>query len=151
MVVFNATNEELSTQAFGNWFSFKPKQIKIMTDNVGHFLIIQRGEEGLVGLPPEFEDPEFKSTAEGIAILKAKEAEGIEKFLKKQLEVVNNNLQSLNRDLKMKNIDTDSRAFMSDGELRALEMLAKYRQAQQDENHKRIEKAAELQRKLGLK
>lgn len=151
MVIFNATMEEVSVQAFGNWFTFKPKQIKIMTDNLGQFLIVQRAENGLVGLPPEFEDPEYKSTPAGQEILKAKEAEGIEKFLKKQTEIVNNNLQSLNNDLKMKNIETDSRAFMSDGEMKALETLAKYRQAQQDENHKRIEKAAELQRKLGLK
>lgn len=150
-IVFNATNEEQTVKALGNWFTFKPKQYKDMQQNLAHFLMIQRAEHGFVGLPEEFSDPEYKNTPEGQKIFKEAEAQGIKNYLKKQVEIVNNNLQSLKKDLNMANIETDPRAFMSEGEMQALKLLDKYRQTNLDEDHKKVQIAEELQRKLGLK
>lgn len=151
MVVYNATEEEVTVQAFGNYFTFKPKQVKILTDSIGQFLIEKRFEDGIVGLPVEFEDPDYRNTDEGKKILAAKTKEGIDRFLDKQRKIVNNNLQSLARDLEMANIHTDSRAMASDGELRAMELLAKYQSKEMDEQKKRLEEFDKLQKKLGIK
>lgn len=150
-MVFNATEEEVSVQAQGNWFTFKPKQVKNMTDRIAQFLIEKRSEDGIVGLPAEFEDPDFKNTEEGRKILASKTKEGIDRFLMKQRRIVDNNLQSLARDLEMANIHTDSRSLASDGELKAMELLAKYQSKDQDEQKKRLEEFDRLQKKLGVK
>ena len=150
MFVFNSTAEDQTTQAFGNWFTFKPKQIKSMTENIGHFLCTQRADHGFVGLSEAFEDPAYKNTAEGKAEYLTKEKQGIAAYLQRMHQVVANNTQSLGRDLQMANIQADPRAFMSDGELAALEILAKYKSAEQDEADKRLSRAKELEDKLGL-
>lgn len=150
-VIYNATNEEQSVQAFGNWFTFKSNQIKVMQDHIVKFLAEKRREDGLVEISDKFEDPSYQDTPEGKEMLKHAKREGIESYLKKQMWLVNNNLQSLRNDLRMKNIDTDPQAFMSEGEMKALEILAKYKQAGLDEQQQRVDKAKELEKKLGLK
>lgn len=150
MIVFNATNEPQSVQAFGNWFTFKPKQFKVMTENLGHFLITNRSEDGFVGLPEAFEDPSYKDTPDGKVAYLAAEKLGIQNYLKKMHEIVDNNVRSLGRDLQMANIQTDPREFMSEGEFKALETLARYKDLEQDEMAKKAQKARELEEKLGL-
>ena len=150
-VIFNATNEEVTTVAHGNYFTFKPKQIKIMTPGVAMFLQMNRAEDGLVALPDDFEDPSYQHTPTGKEALKKAEAEGLSKFIAKLEWIVRNNLESLRKDLRMKNIDTDPRGLASDGELKAMELLSKYRATGEDEQHKRLEKFKELQEKLGMK
>lgn len=149
-VVFNATNELVTVKAHGNWFTFKPKQFKVMNDEIANFLVTARAEKGLVSLPNEFEDPEYSRSEEAQEILAKQEAEGISRYLAKLTETVNNNRISLKKDLQMKNIQTDPSAFMSEGEMKALEKLAEYRGRGQDEQQKRVEKVRELEKKLGF-
>lgn len=149
-IVFNATNELVTVKAHGNWFTFKPKQFKVMNDEIANFLVTARAEKGLVSLPNEFEDPSYSRSEEGQEILAKQEAEGIARYLAKLTEIVNNNRISLKKDLQMKNIQTDPSAFMSDGEMYAMEKLAEYRFSGKDEQQKRIDRIKELSRELDL-
>lgn len=150
-VIFNASNEQVHTQAFGNWFLFKPKQIKIMQDHIVDFLAQNRREDGFIALPLAFEDPNYQTTPEGKAALKSAETEGVSARIKKLMWIVNNNKQSLKNDMRMRNMDGDPLELASDGELEALELLFKYKSAGQDEAAQRVERAKELEKKLGLK
>lgn len=150
-VVLNARNEEVHIQAHGNWFKFAPKQIKIMQPNLAMFLCTVKAEDGFVALPDAFEEPEYRETPEGKAAFKDAEKRGINRFLQKMQEVVQNNTISMDRDLKMSNIATDPREFMSDGEMKALETLAQYKDRGEDDLAKRVDRARELEKKLGIK
>src|SRR3954466_10358323 len=48
--------ETVKVQAFGNWFEFKPGQIKNMQDNLANFLDSQKREMGFVVLPTVCEE-----------------------------------------------------------------------------------------------
>jgi hypothetical protein len=63
----------VSVQAFGNWFSFKPGQIKPMDDRIANFLAFEKRAMGFVLLPEECED---RSTPEAKAIIEEKTREG---------------------------------------------------------------------------
>lgn len=50
--------EPVRVQAYGNWFEFKPGQIKPMNDNISDFLCTNRRDKGFVALPDSyFDDP----------------------------------------------------------------------------------------------
>lgn len=149
-IILNATNETISVKAHGNWFTFKPKQYKIMNDDLVAFLSAHRAEDGLVELPTDFEDPSHLKTPEGKEAFAKAEAEGVARYVAKLKETVNNCLISMKKDLQMKNIQTDPRAFMSDGEMKALEKLAEYQTAGKDEEQKRVDRARELEKKLRM-
>lgn len=149
-IVLNATNETVSTKAHGNWFTFKPKQYKILGDDLAAFLTSNRADEGLVYLPEEFSDPTYSRTPEGQEAFARAEAEGIERYVAKLREVVNNNIISMKKDLQIKNIQTDPRAFMSEGEMHALEQLSKYQNAGHNAHQQRVERVKELEKQLGV-
>lgn len=149
-LVMNSTHEEQSIQAYGNWFTFKPGQIKIMDDKYSTFIGEKRAYLGFVVLPAPLEEDEFKQSEEGIKVLESTRAKGIENYLVHLTSIYRNNVDSMRQDLKMKNIDTDPRLLMSDGELKAVELLAKYADLKEDHQKQRADKVAELEKKLGL-
>lgn len=56
--VMSTDVEPVTVQAFGNWFSFKPGQIKAMNPNLVDFLAMDKKELGFVSLPDAVgEDP----------------------------------------------------------------------------------------------
>jgi hypothetical protein len=149
MLVMNATNEKISVKALGNWFEFKPKQVKNMEQKIGHFLITERRENGLVALPDSFEDPEYKNSPEGKAELATIEQRGIEAFCDSLRKRIYNNQVSLRMDLERANIKADPSAFVTEGELEAMRLLAKYQTAKDDSAQKKQDEVKELMKKIG--
>lgn len=147
--VLNATNEEQRVRAHGNWFTLKPKQIKQFADNLSMFLIMERGDQGLVGLSEKFEDPEYKLTAEGKAEMATAETAGINAFVEGLRKRVYNNQVSLRQDLEKANIKVDPSALATDADLEAMRLLAKYQKAKDDETQERVNEAKELMKTIG--
>ena len=148
-LIFNATNEVQKTKALGNWFEFKPKQIKQMTDDIAHFLAVERGDLGLVGLPEEMEDPEYRSSPEGKAALAEKEQQGIDKYIQALRAVIYNNQVSLRQDLDKANQKVDPAALASAGELQAMRIVAAYQSKKDDAEQKKVDEIKDLIKKVG--
>ena len=142
--VYNATNEQQDIKIFGNWFSFKPGQIKALDDKLAHGLCVDKKEYGIVGLPAEFEELEYRNSEEGKAILEAKKEEGIANYINHLRSIVMNNQVSLRKDLAMANMQLDPAVLATKGEMKAVEMLAKYQRGKDDVAQKNAEKFKEL-------
>jgi uncharacterized protein YdhG (YjbR/CyaY superfamily) len=149
MLVMNATNQTQHVTAFGNHFTLSPKQIKNFQDNIGTFLVTTKAEYGLVALPEEFENPDYKATEEGKAKLKEAESNGIANFIKRLKQIVYNHQVSLRMDLEQANIKADPKSFATDGEIEAMEILASYLDKEDAEQAKKIKKIKELEQRIG--
>lgn len=149
-LVFNATEEEQSIKIYGNWFSFKPGAIKVLDEKLAHGISTDKKEYGCVALPPEFEDLEFRTTEAGVKILQEKKEEGLKNYLSHLRQIVMNNQLSLRQDLERSNIKADPAVFASDGEVAAMETLAKYQQSHEDSAQVRAERIKELMKKTGI-
>ena len=147
--IFNATNEKQSVKAQGNWFEFKPKQIKFFNTNVADFLAQERAENGLVSVSDAFEDPGHKATPEGKAELEAAEIKGIDNYIKFHRAIIANNQISLRQDLEKANLKMDPAVLASDGELRSMEIVAKYQTTQDDRDQKKVDRVKELMTSVG--
>lgn len=150
MVIMNASMEEHSTKVFGRYHKFKPEQIKIVSENLGRFLVSERRGLGFVALPEEFEDPEFRLTDEGKEILEERKSEGVRNRIQRLTEIARNNSVSLKMDLRSSNIQTDPRALASKGELSAMRQLVEYRKAAKDTEQAKIDEIEALEKELNL-
>lgn len=148
MLVLNATNEKISIQALGNWFEFKPKQVKNLTHNLAMFIITERREKGLVHLPDAFEDPEYKNTPDGKAEFALVEQRGIDSFCEALRRRIFNNQVSLRQDLEKGNMKIDPAVLASEGELEAMRLLSKYQQKDDDTAQKKADEVKELLKKI---
>lgn len=144
----NALPEEQVVTIHGAVFTFKPLQIKNMTESKAHFLCTDRREEGFVGLPDSIDDPDFKSSPEGKALIEAKRKEGVENHVAKLRQVIYNMQVSLRQDLEKANIKADPRVFASEGEIAAMERLAKYQVKKEDSEQKKIDRIKELEKAI---
>lgn len=52
--VISTDLEPVRTQAYGNWFEFKPGQVKVMQDHIAEFLCFNRKTQGFVSLPEAY-------------------------------------------------------------------------------------------------
>lgn len=156
-LVYNATPETVTVQAFGNWFTFKPGQYKVMQKDIAEFLMVNKAYLGLTGLP-EFitEGPGEDATPEAMkefeerkkeAIMEAKRV-GTQRRVAHLTSVVRNLEVGLQRDLDQANLKINSTLMATDGELAAYKELAKYKAAQTDESSKRAAEIAELQKQI---
>lgn len=143
-IVYNSTNEQQDIKIYGNWFSFKPGQIKSIDDKLAHGICTDKKEHGIVALPVEFEDLEYRNTPEGQAALAAKREEGLSHYLGKLRSLVANNTVSLRQDLARANMQLDPSILVSSGELAAAKILAKYQQAHTDVAQKQADEFKKL-------
>jgi hypothetical protein len=141
VLVYNALPKTVSVKALGNYFSFAPEQIKRMRGEIGHFLIQQKKEMGLVALPQEFEDPNYSQSEDGQRILAEKKVEGINNRSTHLQAQIYNLQHSLAQDLAQADMKVDAHAMATDGDLAAMEELLSYQRAQQDIAKERAEKA----------
>lgn len=148
-LIFNATNEEQSVKALGNWFTLKPKQIKMFQDNISNFLGSERRDNGLICLPESFEDPEYKVSPEGKAELARLEDEGISHYVNALRARIYNNQVSLRQDLEKANMKIDPSMLATDADLEAMRLVAKYQQKQDDSAQKRVDEVKELMKQVG--
>ena len=146
--VLNSLNKEVSTQAFGNWFTFKPGQMKRMRREIGDFLIRERRGLGLIFVSEKlYEDKEYASSEEGKAELEARTQEGINNRVA-QLNSQVSNLKSLQRDLEQKNMKVDPLSMATDGDLSAMEELHAFQVRTSDSDKKRLERVRKLEQQL---
>jgi hypothetical protein len=146
--VLNALDKEVHVKAFGNHFSFKPGQIKRFSKDIGDFLTKEKGYLGLVGLPSDFDSLDFQNSDEGKAILETKKQEGVRARIRVLEQQVYNLQVSLRQDLEIKNIKADPYIFASDGDVAAMEELAKLQREGKDEDKAKIERLRQLERDL---
>jgi hypothetical protein len=147
-LILNASCEDQHVVVFGNHFSLKAGQIKNFEDKIAHFLATDRADRGLVSLPDEFMEPEYKTSEDGARILEEKRKQGVENRVRYLRQIAYNNEVSLRQDLEKANIKADPKSFASDGELRAYEELVKYQKKQDDGDAKKAAKIVELQKQL---
>ena len=149
MFIMNVTNESQRTKALGNFFEFKPGQVKQMSDDLGMFISLKRAEQGLVALPQEYEDMEWRESDIGKeAIARAKQA-GLDAYLGALRKLIYNNQVSLRQDLEKSNIKADPAVFASEGELNAMRLVAKYQKGKDDEAQKRADEVRKLVGDIG--
>lgn len=55
-LVLSTDLETVRVQSYGNWFEFKPGQIKQMQDHIADFLCTDRRDKGFVTLPESYDD-----------------------------------------------------------------------------------------------
>jgi len=148
VIVYNALDKVVHVQAFGNHFSFKPNQIKSMRAELGSWIIQQKGYLGLVDLPLQFEDAEYRESEEGKAILAQKRQEGLNKKIMALKQQVNNLQVALAYDLQVADMKADINNFATDGDIQAMEELLTYQRELQDPNKQRAEAARVKLRQL---
>lgn len=147
-MIFNALDKEVKVAAFGNQFTFKPYQMKRMRGDIGSFLEVQKGYQGIVAIDDAFEDPEYAKSEVGAAALEEKKKEGVAKRIQ-HLEMQINNLRiSLRQDLDKVNIKADVNAFATKGDLAAMDELLSYQRLQLDASKERAEHARVAMRRL---
>lgn len=147
--VMNCLAEDKLVQARGNWFTFKPKQLKQMEPHLAAFLGREKRYPGLVCLSDAFEDPDYKNTPEGKAELANAEAEGIADFVEHLRQRVYNNQVSLRMDLETKNMKVDPLILASPGEKEAMELLSKYQKQKDDRDQIEVNRLKELMKTIG--
>ena len=157
----NVTEETVSVKLCGNYFMFKPQQIKKMNPDLAKFIQIDRRDSGLAVLPDLFSDDidESEISDEALAARKAEveaEVEAIKEgvlqaYLQKYKQIVANNQIHLRRDLEQANIKADPASFASDGELDAMRILAKYQRKSEDASKAKADEVKKLMAEIEKK
>lgn len=161
-IVINVTDEEISIQARGHWFNWKPGQRKTIRDEkLAKFIELDRRGYGLAVLPDltsqEEDDGDVAVTEAQIAERK-KEREAAEKiavsaaldaYVARHREIIKNAQVSLARDLAHKDYKYDAAKDYSDGELAAMRLVAKYDKKGKDAAQERFEEIKRLEKQIG--
>lgn len=166
-IVINVTEETISGQIGGNWFTWKPKQEKTIRDEriarkiAGHHELSEFA--GLAVLPDimteEERDGNLEVTPEDLERRKqeyetAKKAAceaAMDRYIRKLRWLVRNNQVSHQKDIDRSGAKYNASADITDGEMTAMELLAKYQRKDQDEKDKRAERVEKLKGVIGLK
>lgn len=144
MFLLNATKEVQTVRVHGNYITFPPEKVKLVDEDKGRFICMKRQEQGIVDLPQEYEDPEWRETPEGKAAIEAKKQFGLDNYINGLRKLIYNNQVSLRMDLEKANIKADPAAFASEGELNAMRLVAKYQKSKEDDAQKRVEEVRKL-------
>lgn len=148
--IYNPRSEKVETKVFGNYMSFPPDKIKYVEQKTAEFIRENRGGLGLVTLPEEFEDPEFRATKEGKRVLAERSKEGIANRVSFLRDIVRNLTVSLRADMDSRNQKGDPRLYASDGEIAAMRELAALQNKEADDQKKRVQEIGELEKLLDL-
>lgn len=148
MLIYNATDQEQHVVAFGNHFNLKAQQIKSFNDDIGDFLAKMRRDFGLVSLPEEFEDMEYRNSDEGKAKLAEYRRQGINNRVRYLETIKYNLLVSMKKDLDMAELKIDPKVYASAGEEAALQELLNLQYKKQDEQAEKIKRLTEIEKKL---
>lgn len=161
LAVYNPTEEEVTTTINGSFFTWKPGQVKQMRAGQARFVDTNRQEDGLVlvddprFIPAEQERyiPGFEKTDEGKKVLEPLRDKGINNLIKHLSSVIRNNQVCLRQDLANKWPTGDSSkmaaAQASEGELRAMRLVKKYKQKTRDNAAKQIDEVEKLMSEIG--
>lgn len=149
-LVMNASAETANFKVYGNHFSMKPGQIKTFQDHVARFIAITDTTRnlGLVTLPDDLEDLDYRQSEDGKRTLDEKRKEGIDNRVSCLRQIIYNNQVSLRQDLERANIKADPRVYASLGEVKAYEELAGYQIHKEDEDKKKVDRIKALEAKI---
>lgn len=161
LAVYNPRDEEITTTIYGNYFTWKPGQVKQVKADIAKFVNMSRKELGLQVvedprfIPAESERyvPGFDKTDEGKKVLEPLKEKGISNFVEHLMEVIRNNQVSLRQDLANKyptgKSENLAAAFASQGEIEAMRLVAKYKSKSKDNLAKQVEEVNKLMEKVG--
>ena len=160
LAVYNPTEEEVTTQINGSYFSWKPGQVKQMRKAQAEFVDTNRQDLGLVVVSdPRFIPSEeayilgFDKTEEGKKVLEPLRQRGLNNLIQHLSLIIRNNQVSLRQDLANKYPTGDSAkmaaAMASKGELEAMRLVAKYKQKTHDNAAKQVEEVEKLMKQVG--
>lgn len=146
-VIINALDKPVTTKVFGNYLTFAPKKPKLVREHTARWINEYRRGEGLVMADSRLADPEFRASAEGKAIIKEAIEKGIKNRVQK-LRELQQNIDSMQRDLDSKNFKVNAKSWASDGEVAAIEELVALQAKKKDEAAERAKKIEELEKSL---
>jgi hypothetical protein len=162
-IAINVTEETITIPVVGgHYFTFKPGAKKTITNPaVANFIKQERKGQGIAILPDlrtaeEFEDPDSVTATE----LKEREtaaaeetkkimADALSDYTARLRSVIKNNQVSLARDLARANYKHGPEHEMSDGELEAMKLLAKYDRKGKDAQQERLNEIEKLKKEIG--
>lgn len=114
-LVLSTDIEPVKVQALGNWFEFKPAQIKLMQKDIADFLTMDKREYGFVALPESLEDEDRSSEVFKKAVAEA-QIQGRRNIVAKLNRLRFNLEVSMKKDLEMAGIKADPVSFCDDKE-----------------------------------
>lgn len=145
MLLYNTTSEKQSVQAFGNWFSFAPGQMKVVDDKFGDFIAKDKKQYGIVALPQEFaEDITYKESEVGKQILLEKLLEGRGNRINFIRGIMHNEEVSLRQDLEKANLKINPNVFSSELYVKMLEEYKGYKKSDDDAQRERMDRIQRL-------
>lgn len=105
-MIVNSDIETVNVQAFGNWFTFKPGQVKNMDKRIVDFLSRDKRAYGLVALPEVCE--EEPGSPEAVAAIQAAVQEGRTNIIRDLQGLIHNLEHSLVTDSELKKMSVSS-------------------------------------------
>lgn len=159
--VINVTDEEISIQARGHWFNWKPGQEKTIRDEqLARFIEIERRGYGLAVLPDlttqEEDDGDIIVPPEEMIARKTRQEVkkqeacrlALDAYVARHRDIIKNAQISLARDLAHKDYKYDAANDYSDGELNAMRLVAKYDRKGKDAAQERIDEIKRLEKQI---
>lgn len=145
--IYNASSREVGVRVHGAHFTFGPKQVKTIIDPTkGAHMVDKFAYEGLVSLPDQWEDLDYRESPEGKKALKDAEARGIQNRIAHLERLKQNEIVSLQRDIDRGGMKYDARLEMSDQMMAQMEELAQYKSKSQDEQQKKLDRVKALEK-----
>lgn len=149
-LVMNALPHQVTVQVGGNYFEFKPEQIKLIhNDNIAHLMCTDKAYLGLVGVPDVV--VEAPTSEESKQIKAEAKKKGVAARISHLEKIKHNLLVSLQRDLEMSNIKASPLSYASEGEKAAIAELASYAEASNAEKEKEVAELEKLISKTNKK
>lgn len=163
-IVINATQENITVQAGGSYFTFKPGQEKtIRNPDIANFIQTERRGCGLAVLPDvltaEEDAGDVEVTAEELAerrssrdsLKKEACALALRDYVSHKRQIIKNNQVSLARDLARADYKYGPEHEMSDGEFEAMKLVAKYEKMGKDSDQVRLDEIEKLKKQISTK
>jgi len=148
MLLYNTTDIDQSIKAFGNWFNWKPGQIRNVQDHFGRFIHTDKKEYGVVELSEAFEDPTYKDTEEGKRILEEKRIEGRTNRVRFIQQILHNETVSLKIDLEKAGQKVNPDVFMTPQVAAMYDELLAYKREKDDAQRELMNKIQNARKKL---
>lgn len=163
-LAINATEETVVIQAAGNYFTFKPGQERtIRSPEIANFIQTERRGFGIAIVPDvlsteedagdvEVSAEELASRHEARKAMK-KEAcdQALRDYISRKREIIKNNQVSLARDLARADYKYGPEHEISDGELEAMELVAKYDSKGKDADQAKLDRIEKLKKQISTK
>ncbi len=163
-LVINATDEEISIQITGKWFTFTPAQRKtIRNASIARVIESDRRGCGLAVvqdlLTQEEDDGDVQINEEDLkqrkdereSQIKSACKSALDAYIARKRETIKNAQVSLARDLQRADYKYGAEHEYSDGEVDAMRLVAKYDKRGKDDIEKRLNEIKSLEKQIGGK